>query len=176
MPSQFSFTFGGVDMLAEFGIRIETSRDVLTPQLRARKVEVPGRDGAFDYGAKFYDERIVGFDCVSISNLTRAQMYDLAYVLSSKAKIVTYKDPTKYYIGRLYDSAVIEYIGRVGSKYPLDFICDPFAYGDQVTEVFDNAKPVTYAGTARTPTLITITNTNDYPINGLTITMQEAIL
>lgn len=174
-PQKFSFLYGNTDMLETFGIRIEKTRDALMPKLRERKIIVPDRDGAHDYGAKYYDERIVGFDCVSVSSLTRQQMRELACALSVKNTIRHWREPEKYYVGRIYDASVIELIGQEGSRYPLDFVCDPFANGEQVTKTFNNSKNWTYAGTARTPTRITITNNNAFAVTGITISMREEI-
>lgn len=172
-PQEFSFTFNDHDMLNEFGIYVERISDPIKPELRSRKVTIPFADGAVDQGARFYDERIIDMDCLSISNLTRDQMRELAYVLSVKGRIVHYREPDKYYIGRIYDPSVIKMIGRESARYPLTFICDPFAYGPQVTENFTNSASLEYAGTVRTPTYITITNPNNYALLGLQITMRE---
>ena len=52
-----SFTFCGVDMRERFGLIVESFQDSLQPKLRARKLDIPMRDGAYDYGAKWYEER-----------------------------------------------------------------------------------------------------------------------
>lgn len=176
MPSIYSFTFGGLDLYEKYGILIEHVRDTLTPNLRQRKVTVPDRSGAYDYGARYYDERALELSCLSLNNLTRDEMRELAYDLSGKKQLIIYREPEKYYLAQMYDPAQISYAGRVGSRYTLAFSCEPFAFGQQVTEAFSNSGDFSYQGTAETPVRITITNPNDYPLRGITITMREAIV
>ena len=55
-----SFRFGEHDLYREFGLRlVEVIGDALQPQLRERKRTIPSRSGAYDFGARFYDERTV---------------------------------------------------------------------------------------------------------------------
>ena len=49
-----SFLFGGQDMFQRFGLQLVDDgmpSDVLMPDLRERKVTIPLRSGAYDYGA-----------------------------------------------------------------------------------------------------------------------------
>lgn len=66
-----SFSFGGVDMREKYGLIVEKAEDVLAPDLRERKVEIPSRDGAWDYGAENYDERRLVITCGAL--LSREQ-------------------------------------------------------------------------------------------------------
>ena len=52
----YSMTIGGVDLKQEYGIIIEEINRPFLPKLRPRKVELPNRSGAYDYGAKWRDE------------------------------------------------------------------------------------------------------------------------
>lgn len=167
-----SFEFCGVDFRSKYGIVVERVEETLQPALRPRKITVPGLDGAIDQGAKYRDERVVDVLCGAI-NLTRAQCRELAYDLSLKGRFVRWDESDKYYIGRIYDPSKIEQMVQAGKKFVLTFVCDPFAYGSQVTENFTNAAGLEYAGTARTPTYITITNPNNYALLGLQIIMRE---
>jgi len=170
-----SFTVGGVDMRKEFGLIAESFEDGLAPPLRPRKVVVPQRDGAFDYKAKYYDERELIINCASIALLDRGACRELSRVLARKEKIVRWDEEGKYYIGRVYDPTAIERLAGSAKRFAIHFVCEPFAFGRQVTEVFDGRSALLYQGTARTPTRITITNTEAYALNGITITMKEAI-
>ena len=67
-----SFSFNGVDMRAAFGIVVERFSDVLTPALRPRKISIPYRDGSYDFGAQYYDERVITIDCATASLASRA--------------------------------------------------------------------------------------------------------
>lgn len=172
-PQRFSFSFGDCDMLAEYGIYVRNV-DILQPQLRERKQIIPERSGAYDFGAKYYDERIIKFECVSVSSLTRGQLRELAYVLSRKNSISSWKEPDKYYIGRLYDPADINYAGNTGVKFTLTFVCEPFAYGNTVDDTFtDGVYAPEYAGTAETPTRIQIENNGSATVTGVTLTITR---
>lgn len=154
-----SFEFGRIDMLTDYGIRV-LSHDPLFPELRERKVVVPGRDGAYDFKAEYYDERKVTLNCDTTIGLTRAQVRELAYILSKKNVLRIWDDPDRYYIGRIYDDTEVIPIGSIGQEFELVFICDPFAYGvvNTVEVTGEEIKRINYAGTARTPTRIAITN------------------
>lgn len=171
-----SWTFNGIDMRAEFGLILEEPfDDRLQPTLRERKLVVPHRNGAYDYGARWYDERPVGVKCASSQLLTRDDVRRLARVLSEKGELRSWYEPDKYYIGRIYEGAVIERIVGRAKRFELPFVCEPFAYGEQVTEQFTNQAALAYAGSAETPTHIIITNRGTEPIKGLTLTMRESV-
>lgn len=169
-----SFEFGRTDMLEAYGIRV-ISYDCLAPALRPRKVIVPGRDGAYDFKAKNYDERTVQLDCDTVIGLTRDQVRELAYVLSKKNTLRIWDEPDKYYIGRVYDAASIVPIGSIGQEFTLNFICDPFAYGKVTTLNIEGGNPaqLSYAGTARTPTRIAITNNGAADAVDILIRLRE---
>lgn len=170
-----SLLVGGVDLNERFGIIVESIDDLLLPKLRERKVTIPGRSGAVDYGARYYDERQLVVNCGTVMLPSRSDVRQLSYVCSKKSKIVRWDEPDKYYIGRIYDPNEIQRIVGVMKKFQLTFVCDPFAYGEQVTEQFANGAELSYAGTAETPSLITIRNNNAFPITGITISMTEEI-
>lgn len=171
-----SWTFNGIDMRAEFGLILEEPfDDRLQPTLRERKLVVPHRNGAYDYGAHWYDERPVGVKCASTKLLTRDDVRRLARVLSEKGELRSWYEPDKYYVGRIYEGAVIERIVGKAKRFELPFVCEPFAYGKQVTEQFTNQAALAYAGSAETPTHIIITNKGKTTIKGLTLTMRESV-
>ena len=171
----FTFTFGGVDFYEKYGILLEKTKDNLMPDLRERKVEIPDRSGAFDYGAKYYDERMVELQCISLRTLTRAEMRELAYDLSGKKELRTWHEPDKYYMAQLFSTDAIEYIGTMGNRFGLPFKCEPFAFGEQRTVRFTNESPVRYAGTAETPVRITVTNTGKTDMEGIIIKVRKVI-
>src|SRR5699024_4822076 len=98
-----------------------TSYDVLFPAVRPRKVVVPGRDGAYDFGANSRDERIIRMECDNRYRATRADMRELAYTLSKKNRIVLWDEPDKYYIGRIYDPSELTNLGEIVYKFTITF-------------------------------------------------------
>lgn len=167
-----SFTFGGVDMFEQFGIMV-LHYDVLLPQLRKRKVTIPKRHGSYDYGAKYYDDRSIRVECDTRCRLSKSDVRELAYILSKKSQIRFWNEPDKYYIGRVYDSNVLNYIGDIGYEFELTFECDPFAYGDIISIPISESTRPEYKGTAPTPTRLTITNVGTEAISGIQIRIRE---
>jgi len=158
-------------MREKFSLIAEDFQDVLTPSLRPRKVTAPLLDGSIDYGAVAYEERRLAVRCATASLLSRGACRELSYAVSRKAQIVRWDEPDKYYVGRAYDPADIERIAGCARRFVIVFTCEPFAYGNQVTETFVGSKRLTYAGTARTPARIVITASG--ATTGLTIIMRE---
>lgn len=150
-------------MYQTFGIQISDDgmpNDVLKPQLRERKVTVPLRNGSYDYGAKYYNERPYGINCVTVRAGTRDDAREMAYILSKKSQLRLWTEPEKYYIGRIYQAPDLECLRKVGNRFTLSFVLEPFAYRNTITDVFTNGQySPNYRGTADTPTYIVITNT-----------------
>lgn len=160
-----SFTFNGVDMRAQYGLIVSSIDDYLIPQMRERKIEIPGRNGAYDFdtkrGDETYKERQLVIHCATAELMSRAAVREMTYTLSRKGHIVRWDEPEKYYNGRIYNPDYIERIVRQMKRFDITFTCDPFAYGRQITVNWNAAvHNPTYLGTGRTPTYIAITNTS----------------
>ena len=166
--------FNGTDLWEAYGILVEQVEDDLLPALRERKVVVPERSGAYDFGARYYDERLLTLSCGSTRQLTRGEVREVSYALSKKGRIVLWDEPDKYYLGRIHDATDLERALRTLRKYTLQFLCEPFAYGETVQVDFPG--PVwsaSYEGTQETPTRLQITNTGSTTANGIQITITE---
>ena len=157
-----SFKIGTVDMYLQYGIQLTNDgmpQDVLLPDLRSRKVTIPLRHGSYDYGAHYYNERAIQITCVTTRIITREDAREIAPILSKKSEIRFWTEPDKYYIGRVYQAPTLEQLRNVGNRFPLIFICEPFAYGATKTESFTGLQYIpNYKGTAPTPTYIVIEN------------------
>lgn len=160
-----SFLFGVTDMFTEFGIKLtETSvpKDVLLPDLRARKATIPQRHGAYDFGARYYDERAIEIECVTKRTINRDSVREIAYILSKKSEIRFWTEPEKYYIGRVYQAPTLEQLRNIGNRFSLVFVCEPFAYGETKTDSFTGLRYTpSYKGTAPTPAYIVVENTSE---------------
>lgn len=172
-----SFLFGTTDMYERFGIMIADDGmpgDVLKPALRERKVTVPLRNGSYDYGAHYYDERPYSLNCVTVRAGTRDDAREMAYILSKKSQLRLWNEPDKYYVGRVYQAPSLECLRIKGNRFTLNFVLEPFAYRNMVTENFTgvNYTP-NYAGTAPTPTYIVIENTGE--TNAVNISITQSI-
>ena len=170
-----SFLFGSVDMFQQFGVFLEAPPErVLLPGLRPQKAIIPQRHGAYDYGAKYYDEQRLRLKCATIRTLQTADTREIAYVISRKSEIRIWDEPEKYYIGRIYDETALEQLRNTANRFVLTLICEPFAYGQTVTKPFSglNYAPE-YPGTAETPTYIEIVNTGSQPVTNIRITQID---
>lgn len=158
-----SFLFGSTDMYQTFGVSIAEDglpADVLKPTLRERKVVVPMRNGAYDYGAQWYDERPLSLTCVTVRKGSRDDAREMAYILSKKSPIRFWNEPDKYYMGRIYAAPSLDILRDVGNRFALSFVLEPFAYGNVINANFTSRRYTPkYKGTAATPTYIIITNT-----------------
>lgn len=154
-----TFTFGKTDLFQRYGIAVETRRDTLHPPVRERKIHIPGRDGDYDLGARWYDGRTLELVCFSVLDLSREQIRRLAYDLSGKKPLTLSDEPDKYYLAQLYDPSVITHIGQKGTKYSLKFSCEPFAYGETLRiSLACGENPASCPGTARSPMLVVLRN------------------
>lgn len=172
-----SFLFGNIDMYQRFGLMIADDgmpKDVLMPQLRRRKVTIPLRNGAYDFGAQYYDEKVVPFTLVTVKAGTRDDAREMAYILSKKNQIRFWNEPDKYYIGRVYDAPDLEVLRNIGNRFTLNFELEPFAYGETITQPMTNLRfTPNYAGTEATPTYIEIVNTGSSDAVNIQILMTD---
>ena len=173
-----SFQFGITDMYATFGIKLvddSIPEDVLFPVIRSRKVTIPQRHGAYDFGAQYYNERNVKIQCVTHRTITRDESREIAYLLSKKSEIRFWTEPDKYYVGRAYEAPTLEQLRNAGNRFSLTFVCEPFAYGLTKTDLFTrlNYTP-SYQGTAPTPTYIVLRNSaTSGNVTNIKITMTD---
>jgi phage-related protein len=169
-----SFTFGSVNCLDEWGIRV-ISWDTFGPPKRTRKRQIPFRQGQYDYGAKYYNERNLDIDCVLTKEINKSETRDIIELLRRKNTIHLWDEPDKYYIGEIYDSPQITVLPKqIARNFTLRFICEPFAYGQQRSIFLVNGvNAISYSGTAETPTLIIIKNLSDMTVNGLYINVMS---
>lgn len=172
-----SFVFNGTDMYKRFGIQlVDEPEDVIQPGLRSRKTVIPNRSGAYDFGARYYDERILTLNCVTTRVVDRAGMREISYLLSKKGTIRIWNEADKYYVGRLYDAIALEQLRRIGNRFELRFICEPFAYRETIQRNFQGIYVPNYSGTASTPTRIEITNTGTRDAVGIRIMQVDRMV
>lgn len=174
-----SFYFGDTNMWDTYGLQIADDgqpKDVLIPNLRARKMTIPNRSGAYDFGAEYYDERQVSVTCVTTRVITREQALTMAYMLSKKAPIRFWSMQNRHYYGRIYQAPSLEMLRNIGVRFTLTFVCDPFIYGSAHTlTIGEQTQAISYAGTAPTPVLITLENLGGAEITGITIIQRDEV-
>ena len=168
---------------------IANSYDFLLPPKRERKQAIPFNHGSYDYTAKWYNERILRLRCIwisaSLKKLSRADIREISYWLSQKGQITLDIEPDKYYVGEIYDSNELtahynyakelnDEINTTDGEFELDFICEPFAYGRDITmDIETGRNEVEYRGTAEAPSLIILKNNNNIAVNNVQIIVKR---
>jgi predicted phage tail component-like protein len=170
-----TFLYNGKNLYELAFLRV-FSYNVFAAELRARKVQVPGRSGAYDFGAEFHEERPLRMECFIERKIQEYQFDELKYALSRKGRIIMWDQPDRYYIGQAYNAAeVLRHWQYLATSFTLEFTCEPYAYSLAPT-ILTSALPVIfteYEGTRKAPTRITIRNTGNASLSGVTITSRE---
>lgn len=166
-----SFSFGTYNSVDDWGIMV-IAHDTFLPPKRGRKLSIPGRSGAYDYGAKNWEERTLRIECTLMRQITKAEFREIVYILSKKNRLRLWNEPDKYYMAELYDSAdVMDYYLESMRDFELTFVCEPFAYGSILTVPMASGRNrVSYGGTAETPAVIVLKNASETEATNVTIT------
>lgn len=166
-----SFSFGTYNSVDDWGIMV-IAHDTFLPPKRERKLSIPGRSGAYDYGAKNWEERTLRIECTLMRQITKAEFREIVYILSKKNRLRLWNEPDKYYMAELYDSAdVMDYYLESMRDFELTFVCEPFAYGSILTVPMASGRNrVSYGGTAETPAVIVLKNASETEATNVTIT------
>lgn len=165
-----SFDFGKYNSLEDMGIICE-AYDTLFPPKRSRKIQIPGKNGMYDFGSETYDERTIVCQCKLIESISKAQLREVAYKLSGKKNLVFWDEPDKHYVAELFDPTEIQNIAdRLWLEFELTFTCEPFAYSDPRTVPLTsgNFSP-DYQGTEEAPCILVLRNETSSPIVNPTI-------
>jgi phage-related protein len=185
LDKPFSFEFGAVNS-QDMGINA-TSYDFIAPPKRNNRIEIPRRHGTHKFAGTYYQDRILRLQCFWLDkaeNFTRADIREISYWLSQRSKIVLDCEPDKYYIGEIYEPSEmqIQYnrakddMRSIYGLFELNFLCDPFAYGEQRSIKLENGvNNVDYFGTAETPTMIVIRNPNNFAVSNISVTAIQQI-
>lgn len=137
-PRHFRFITDTHDKTSmDYGIIVNKIPRPILPELRSRKMTIPGMDGAWDFGGNTYNERIIPIHCTikdPLDNISTIE--EIAAWLSKKGKLILSDTPYKYYTGRVYSpfSEEIEQTTPIGT-FVLEFIVDSFPVS--ITETTD---------------------------------------
>lgn len=176
IPSD-SFNFGDKNSLIDFGIKV-IAYDPFVAVKRDRRQQIPFRNGTYDYGEKWYDDKIIRLDCCTEKKeLSKSEMREVIYWLSEKNNLTLWDEPDKYYIGELLTSPEILVLPkRVKQQFVIELLCQPFAYGVNIAKPLNKSiNKVEYHGTAETPTLFVIKNPNSFPVSKVMVTLSEKL-
>ena len=115
----------------------------------------------------------VGLALITSGMLGTGPTACIPYILSKKSQLRLWNEPDKYYVGRVYQAPSLECLRIKGNRFTLNFVLEPFAYRNTITENFvGQTYTPNYAGTAPTPTYIVIENTGDGDAVNISITQS----
>ena len=171
-----SFNFRNRNSLEEFGIKV-IAADPFSAAKRPRDEIIPFRDGMYNHGREFYNQKVVKLECVLEKTMTKAEMREVIFWLSERGMLFLWDEPDKYYLGRLLASVDVDvFPAHSGRVFILPMVCQPFAFSTLIQEpLHKGINMINYEGTAETPTLIIIRNTSDIPIKNITLTLISRI-
>lgn len=175
-------TIGGVRP-SDIGLKVlrDSDRPIL-PATRDRMIDIPGRNGAWDFGADM-EPRYFSLDCAFMTRgPTELQQHieRLARLLVDSfgkpriLDLVFSVNPERTYTVRYSGNLQVDRLVGLG-RFTLPLVAvDPYAYGlENIYETTLNASPLTFAiqssGDIRTEPVILLTNTGNNVIHGFTI-------
>lgn len=135
----------------------------LLPEPNDRYVQVPGRQGSVHFPREFTD-RHIDIDCAfvekSLPDLRARAREIAAWLHTTDRAILSFDDETdKYYRGKLLLSVDFTHLATMG-ELSLTFLCDPLAYGGEITKDFDwFVTTVENPGTYESPPIFKMTFT-----------------
>ncbi len=164
--------FNGISLYNEFGIIAERMQDPLYPPSRESSIVIPGRSGSYHFreAESFHDEVQVVYECRASEMQDRAKAREIAYALTTdtQARLTDWQEPEMYRLGKIYDSALLEYEICSYRRFSLQFTCYPYTFGQTIVEEFQGSRLVpNYQGTRKALGRLEIKNTGSTPISGI---------
>lgn len=168
------FTFKDIHS-STFGL-VGSPRIPLLPERRPSTVEIPGRDGTFDFNQDSYAPRIVAVDCLvkaaSREELT-ASLEGAAHWLSGSGYLIFGRTPARRWKAKVY-MGIDPVRVPVAAQFTIAFECQPYAEDvDEITgtigttqdygspEVFYPVITVTKTGTTASSLQVALASTGE---------------
>lgn len=191
MSTIHRFTLGGV---ADTALGLQLLRgyaDPALPSTRNRTVTIPGRHGAWDFGADL-ESREMALECALLGATTDSGLAALVRALTAvlldangmpvDCALVFTKEPTKTYTVRYSGTLPLARLcGASLGMLSLPLVAhDPYAYGDEVTTAATvttdgQEVSVSNSGAFRTPPEIRIRNAGVGSVAGFTLTAKAQV-
>lgn len=148
-----AITFNGVD-IPSF-VKVNKIVNSILPAVNQRTVEVPGRDGLYDFGNKIgtrkieVDYTIIAIDEVDLRSRVR-EFANWLYYDDAKPLVIN-DEPDKTYYAKVAGNTELDEILHIGQG-TVQFICyDPYAYGVDKTVDLTQGEITTAENTGDTP-------------------------
>lgn len=167
-----SFHFAGKNSVDDFGIYVRQYTPVVPPK-RIRKLGIPLRNGAYNFGVKAYDEIVITLELFCDKDYERSEFREVSAWLANVGKLYFWDESDKFYKGEFesfpeYD----EFTMLRMQPFKVLFVAYPFALGETKTVAIANGtNKVPYSGTAERPAYLKLTNTSGHEINGVQISL-----
>ena len=146
-----SFSFAGKDSFTDYGIYMTTRPSIPSPRRRISYVEVPGRDSAYRYDEKTYEDITIVVEC-SIKGTNSISRFDTikGWLFDAKESDLTFSFQ-KTVIFKAHVSNAIDFklvFGKAGI-FTIIFTCRPFKYNNPKVLTITQATgiTITYPGT-----------------------------
>ncbi len=174
MP-ELGMTYRGKHSFRDYGMRISKLSRPVMPQVREVLEEIAGRDGSYDFSAAnpalrpTYKDQDIPMECNLVEETGDFQLFrqklriisDWLAPHKGAGYLEFDDDPGMYYYGKFNNLVSLDQFAADG-EFPLNFRCDPFVYGDEVTvskemTAGDNSMVISHAGLKESPCIISIT-------------------
>ncbi|MED0676993.1 distal tail protein Dit [Aneurinibacillus thermoaerophilus] len=125
------FTYKGISARS-MGVRIQSKKRPLLPNIRQEYEDIPGRHGSYSFSDGTLEDITIEIECwvkADSRDDLRYRARQIAAWLYSKDKqrLIFDDEPDLYYYGRIANQIDLETLIRFG-KFTLQFRCDPFSY------------------------------------------------
>ena len=168
------FAFRRQHCYTEHGIVMNSKSRPILPSKRRRQVEIPLRNGRYEFEDETYDVRIIEVTCfidtATIPNL-RQKIREIAAWLSKKGTLIFDDEPELSYTASVFSIVPLEQIITAGI-FTLIFECYPMAQGRTITEAYTVTQSpqelrTEYRGTAPAKCRLILANTGSSPISNI---------
>lgn len=180
-----TFSFKGKSS-KDFGIYVVEDDRVLKPELSNNEIVVPGRNGSYDFGNNTYRNRPITLHLGILGDYTayelRKKIRDISAWLDGRGKLIFDDEPELFYDAKIYEFIPFKIYGtndfRDGSFNAgiatVNFSCFPFAMSEIKTlNLHAGHNSISYAGSAKMPTIIKIKNVGSTTIKTIQITQLK---
>lgn len=133
------FTFNNRHSSEFPGLHFKTKNLPLRSSLRVAEKIIPGRHGSIKFKNGFNDKPIELECTLTVSNLTlrRQLAREVAAWLNGEGKLIFDYELDKFYKAEVYAQIDLAIEG-VTDKFPVFFVCAPFAYGEEMELQFEH--------------------------------------
>lgn len=177
-----SIIFNGIDFGERFGIMVKSKVELFAPK-RERKISISDRNGQYDLGSEFYEERTVDLECYCVNEYTMDEFRTKVLGHLLKKGTLLLSGDSYYYVGEVFSPPQVtdDNLKRM-KPFNIRFVCEPFLYSDTKTvNLVDGVTPFNvegstiYQGTEESPTKLSIVNKSNATLGNLKIVIRRRV-